>query len=86
MGHLRLDDPIFDRPISLRDAYKVLEAFIVQYNARGESSTVALMTDVGVSEGGPSSDPAQIGDFVRVAAAILGDNELRAAVSGDIDG
>lgn len=76
MHYLRLDDPIFDRKISLREAYAILEAFVAQYNARGESSTASLMTDIGVSGGGTSSDPAQIDDFAKVAGTILGDDEL----------
>ncbi len=82
MGYLRLDDPIFDRQVSLRDAYKILEAFVVQYNERGESSTVSLMSDMGILADGTPSDPAQIRDFVRVAADLLGDDVLRAVASG----
>ena len=29
MKYLRLDDPLFDRQVLLRDAYKILEAFVV---------------------------------------------------------
>jgi hypothetical protein len=76
MGYLRLDDEIFERKISLREAYEILEAFVVQYNARGESSTVSLMTDIGVSGGGTPSDPAQLYDFVKVAGRILQDEKL----------
>ena len=76
MGYLRLDDKVFEQKISLREAYEILEAFVVQYNARGESSTVALMTDIGVSDGGTPSDPAQIYDFVVVASRILGNERL----------
>jgi len=71
-----LDDKVFEQKISLREAYEIFEAFVVQYNARGESSTVALMTDIGVSDGGTSSDPAQIYDFVVVASRILGNERL----------
>lgn len=86
MGYLRLDDPVFDRQVSLRDAYKILEAFVVQYNERGESSTVSLMSDIGVSADGTASDPAQIRDFVRVAADLLGDDVLLAVASGSSAG
>ena len=36
MGYLRLDDNVFDRQVTLREAYKILEGFVVQYNSRGE--------------------------------------------------
>ncbi|MBK8697865.1 MAG: hypothetical protein IPN17_37860 [Deltaproteobacteria bacterium] len=81
MGYLRLDDPLFDRHVSLRDAYKILEAFVVQYNGRGESSTASMMSDIGVLGDGTPSDPAQIRDFVRVAAEILGDGVLLGVAS-----
>ena len=76
MAYLRLADPIFDRSLSLRDAYILMQEFIVQYNARGESSTVALMTDVGTTGHGTPSDPAQIYDFLRVAGSVLRDEAL----------
>ncbi|MCE9637598.1 MAG: hypothetical protein K8T90_18015 [Planctomycetes bacterium] len=82
MAYLHLYDPIFDRQVSLRDAYRMLEAFVVQYNARGESSTVSLMSDICVSPGGESSDPAQMRDFVRVAGDVLRDESLRTVASG----
>ena len=82
MQYLRLDSQLFDRQVTLRDAYKILEAFVVQYNARGESSTVALMTDIGVAGDGAPSDPAQIYDFARVAGKILRDEALLDASRG----
>ena len=76
MAYLRLDDEIFDQKISLREAYAILEAFVVQYNARGAGSTASLMADIGVSAGGTPSDPAQIYDFVRLAGIVLRDTKL----------
>ena len=66
-----LNDPQFEQQISLRDAYRILEAFVVQYHARGESSTVNLMTDIGVLPDGTSTDPAQMADFLKVAEDLL---------------
>ena len=66
-----LNDPQFERQVSLRDAYRILEAFVVQYHARGESSTVNLMTDIGVLPDGTSTDPAQMADFLEVANGLL---------------
>jgi hypothetical protein len=66
-----LNDPAFQRQLSLKDAYRILEAFVIQYHARGESSTVDLMTDVGVLPDGTSTDPAQVADFLQVAERLL---------------
>ncbi len=79
MERLRLSGPVFDRKVTLREAYQILEAFVVQYNERRESSTVALMTDIGVVGDGETSDPAQIYDFARVAGTLLRDEALLAA-------
>lgn len=79
MHYLRLDDRLFDRAVTLRDAYKILVEFVGQYNARGESSTAALMTDIGVSGDGTPSDPAQIYDFLHVAGTTLRDDSLLVA-------
>lgn len=76
MSYLSLSDPIFDRPVALRDAYRLMEKFIVQYNARGESSTVALLSDTGVGAGGSTCDPAQLYDFVRIAGEHFDDQGL----------
>lgn len=82
--YLNLNSPIFDRTVTLRDAYKILEAFVVQYNARGETTTVSLMTDIGIVIREQSCDPAQLHDFARVAGTLLGDDELLAAAdAGD---
>ena len=82
MQYLRLDSELFDRQVTLRDAYKILEAFVVQYNTRGESSTAALLADIGVLGDGTPSDPAQIYDFARVAGTILNDETLLAVSRG----
>ncbi|OHB77335.1 MAG: hypothetical protein A2Z34_10970 [Planctomycetes bacterium RBG_16_59_8] len=79
MRHLQIHDPLFDRTLTPRDTYTILERFVSQYNARGESSTVALLTDVAICIDGTSGDPAQIYDFVRVAGDILDDERLRDA-------
>jgi hypothetical protein len=57
MEYLRLDDQIFDRQISLRDAYRIIQTFVEQYNARGQSSTFHLMSDIGSSGGGTVQRP-----------------------------
>jgi hypothetical protein len=72
MSYLKVSDAKFDENISLREAYRILEEFISRYNARGESSTVALLTVVGLTPSGESIDPAQLYDFLECAKAIIG--------------
>jgi len=77
MTYLGLNHAAFNRQVSLRQAYEILFQFVVQYNARGERSTVELLTDVGIVRDGGSCDPAQIYDFLRVAGDVLDDDGLR---------
>jgi hypothetical protein len=71
MAYRTISDDEFTQRISLGEAYRILEAFISQYNARGESSTVALLTDVGLVHGGQTADPAQLDDFLRCARQVI---------------
>lgn len=64
MPYISVNDAEFDQVVTLRDAYRILERFVVQYNARGESNTVALMSDMGLLPNGNTSDPAQLEDFL----------------------
>jgi hypothetical protein len=79
MPYVNLNSEIFDRPITLRQGYQIMAAFIAQYHARGESSTVALVADTGIGPSGETCDPAQIYDYLRVAGDLLGDVGLRDA-------
>lgn len=69
-----LQDPEFQRLLTLGDAYCLLYRFVEQYNARGESSTLDLLTDLSLEmwQDGGSTDPAQMDDFLEVARALLG--------------
>jgi len=69
---MNTDDPKFDRTLTLREAYRLLEAFVVQYDARGERSTVELLADIGLSPQGYSGDPAQLHDFLNTFEMLFG--------------
>lgn len=69
--YVSVNDPEFQTRVSLAEAYRVLEKFVAQYNARGESSTVSLMTDVGLLPDGTTADPAQLSDFLKCADDVL---------------
>ena len=73
MAYLNLADPEFNKQISLRDAYRVMVEFIVQYNSRGESSTVALWTDIDSAPDGAPLDPAQLEDYMACVRRVVQD-------------
>ena len=76
MAYLSLDNEAFQRKISLRECYELMNEFLIQYNARGERNTVSLLSDIGVGPNGQSCDPAQLYDFAQVAGKFLNDREL----------
>ncbi len=67
-----MDDEVFRESVTLAEAYRILEAFVAQYNERGESSTLALLTDIGIVTGDQSADPAQLDDFLLCARKVIG--------------
>jgi hypothetical protein len=67
-----LDDPGFERTVTLRDAYRIMERFVSEYHARGDTPVSAfLFVYVTVSTEGRTTDPAAAGDFLAAARAIL---------------
>jgi|GEM_PF-2720821 len=71
MAYTSINDARFRRQISLADAYRILALFIERYNARGESSSVALLTDTGLAPDGTTCDPAQLDDFLACADEVI---------------
>ena len=68
MSPLSLEDPMFDRAITLRDAYRIMERFASEYLARGDTSiSDFLHVYAGECIGGLTTDPAAIEDFLRAA-------------------
>ena len=53
-----LSDSIFDKELTLRDAFHVMVKFIEQYHARGESPTGNLLADLSVESDNCTLDPA----------------------------
>ncbi|MGG6463574.1 hypothetical protein, partial [Solilutibacter silvestris] len=70
---MKITDPKFNREITLADAYRVMCKFIEEYNSRGVSSTLDLLSDIGLTtfRDGSSADPAQLQDFLDAANSIL---------------
>lgn len=70
--YLSINDPAFDRTVSLRDAYRIMERVVEDHVARGEMSTVDLMSYLGLLPSGQSADPAAIYDFLRAVENVVG--------------
>ena len=83
-GYISIDDPQFDRMMSLRDAYRIMERFVMQYCERGDGPVSNLLIDAGLAPDGISGDPAQIYDFLEVAEVVLEEQEREA--TGDEGG
>ena len=74
-GYISIRDPQFNRMISLGDAYRIMERFVMQYCQRGDGPVSYLLSDAGLRPDGISGDPAQIYDFLEVAEAVLGEEK-----------
>jgi hypothetical protein len=74
MTYTKLQDPVFDHQISLRDAYKVMEGFVSDYISRGDTTiTDFLYTYANLIETGETVDPAALDDFLLSVNDILAD-------------
>ena len=73
MSYPTLEDPAFDRVITLRDAYRIMERFASDYLSRGDTSiSDFLYAYAGECIGGNLTDPAAIQDFLRAAEGVIG--------------
>ena len=61
---MKISDPAFDREITLREAYRAMERLVEEHVGRGPVSTLELLSYLGISDGGYSSDPAALEDFL----------------------
>ena len=52
MAYLKISDRVFDKTITLRNAFEILSRFVEQYHARGESSTGSLLADLSLGTDG----------------------------------
>ena len=72
MKHLPLASSEFDRSVSLRDAYRIMERFVADYLARGDTSiSDFLHAYAGEVAGGGTTDPTAAQDFLAAAGRIL---------------
>ena len=72
MTHLAITDDAFDRVVSLRDAYRIMERFTSDYLARGDTSVSDFLhVYAGELVTGQTTDPAAAGDFLDAAEKVL---------------
>lgn len=68
-----LTDPTFDRLVSLRDAYRIMERFASAYLARGDITiSDFLHAYAGETASGQTADPAAVEDFLAAAESMTG--------------
>jgi hypothetical protein len=72
MPYATINDGLFDREITLRDAYRIMERFLSNYLSRGDTSVSDLLhTYAGEVSSGQSTDPAALYDFLAATADVL---------------
>ena len=70
MTHPSLSDPDFDPRLALRDAYKLMEAFLTQALQQGDRPLSELLHGyLGIAANGESADPAALREFLAEAAS-----------------
>ncbi len=67
----QISDPEFDEPLSLRQAFELLGAFLNQFNSRGAQATDTLASWLELQPDGGTADPAQLDDFLECARGVL---------------
>lgn len=67
-----LTDSAFDRLVSLRDAYRIMERFASAYLAHGDTAiSDFLHAYAGETAGGQAADPAAVQDFLVAAEQVM---------------
>ena len=72
MPYATVDDALFNREITLRDAYRIMEHFLAKYLSRGDTAVSDFLHGyAGEIASGQSTDPAALYDFLAAAADVL---------------
>jgi predicted signal transduction protein with EAL and GGDEF domain len=72
MPYATVNDKLFDREITLRDAYRIMERFVANYASRGDTAVSDFLhTYAGEVSSGQSTDPAALYDFMTAAQDVL---------------
>ena len=75
-GYISIDDPVFDRLVTLREAYKVMEHFVAAHVERGVGETDTFFAYFALLTDRRGADPAALYDYLDSVAAVL-DSERR---------
>jgi hypothetical protein len=70
-AYISISDPAFDRQVSLRDAYRIMEHFVAAHFQRGELGTGDLLSYFGLAQDGRGGDPAALYDYLDSANTVL---------------
>ncbi len=72
MTYLAITDKEFERTVTLREAYRIMERFASNYLARGDTSiSDFLYSYAGECVGGQTTDPAAAPDFLTATHQVL---------------
>jgi hypothetical protein len=75
MRRFSLSDETFDRAVTLRDSYRIMERFLSDYLARGDTAVSDLLhVYAGLTASGETPDPAALHDYFAAARATLGED------------
>ena len=74
MDYRAVTDPEFDRLVTLRDAYRIMERFVSDYLARGDLPVSEFLFYAGETIEGGSADPAALSDYLDSAHYVLDQN------------
>jgi len=67
MAYLTLHDPRFDKTVTLRDAYRIMDRFVRAFGQGGRTATADLIVYMGLNPDGSTADPGALEDFLRCA-------------------
>ena len=69
--HISIHNSEFDRTVTLRDAYYVMEQFVEMYYHRGETDLASFISYSCLDLKGTAGDPAALPDFLNAVAETL---------------
>ncbi len=66
-----LSDPAFDATLSLRDAYRLMEAFLTETLSRGDRPLSEVLHGyLGIAANAESADPEALRRYLQAAAGV----------------
>jgi hypothetical protein len=83
---VKINAPELDREIKVRDAYRAMERFLQAHLARGEASTLDLVSYACIAADGVSGDPAALEDFLEALDTVEPEpiRDFQVIIEGDL--